>query len=255
MLSDNPWLNLYQPRPLAKVRLFCFPHAGCAAATYGGWAAALPPDIESYAIEYPGRGARRAERPFVRLPALVAALLTSVGDAFTMPFATFGHCLGALIAFELVRQLQRQGQSPPVAMFVAGCRGPSLPPRKPPVYTLSEPELLDELRALNGMSDDMLARRDLLDLFLPTLRADFEVGDTYVYRPAAKIDCPIIASAGAADPETPPDDLQAWAAESHEPLIVRRYPGDHFFLRTAEASVLHDLARDLLGRLECADAT
>jgi medium-chain acyl-[acyl-carrier-protein] hydrolase len=246
MWIDSPWLNRYQPRPDGAVRLLCFPHAGSSAAAYGPWADLLPADIEVCAVEYPGRGSRRSERPFVRVHALVAALIGSLGAPPSTPFAVFGHSLGALIGFELVRQWQRQGGPAPLGLFVAGCRGPSLPARKPPVYALPDEEFIEELRAFNGTPPDLLENRDLLRLFLPSLRADFELADTYGYRKAPPLRCPIVAYGGSDDTETLPEEHQAWQIETQETLTVRLFPGDHFFLRAAEPEMLRDLTSRLL---------
>lgn len=247
VLSDNPWISSYQPVPDAKVRLLCFPHAGSSAAAYGLWPAKLPRDVEVCPIEYPGRGSRRSERPFVRVHALVAGLLAGIAPMLTTPFGVFGHSMGALIAFEFVRQLYRHGMSKPVGLFVAGCRAPSTPHRKAPVYALPDEDLIRELQLLNGTPDDLLTNPGFMRLFLPTLRADFELADTYSYRAGAKPDCPIVAYGGSDDTETLPDELGGWALETGASFVVRMYPGDHFFLETAESSVLRDLAADLLG--------
>jgi len=112
--DDRPWLTVFEPRQSAEVRLFCFPQAGSSAAAYGAWADKLPESVELCVIEYPGRGRRRAERPFVRLHALVAAALTALRPELDRPFAVFGHCMGALVGFELIRQLHLQGGPSPL---------------------------------------------------------------------------------------------------------------------------------------------
>ena len=145
-MDDNVWLTTHQPRPESPIRLLCFPHAGSSAAVYGRWPELLPREIEVTAVEYPGRGSRRGERPFVRLSALVAAMVHTAGPALRdRPFAVFGHCLGALIGFEFARQLHRHGGPRPVCLFAAGCRAPSLPPLKAPVFALPDEALMDEL--------------------------------------------------------------------------------------------------------------
>jgi medium-chain acyl-[acyl-carrier-protein] hydrolase len=246
MRLDNPWLNVYQLRPQARVTLVCFPHAGSSAAAFGSWAERMPDAIEVAAVEYPGRGSRRAERPFVRLPALVAAAFASMRADLDRPFAVVGHSMGALIAFELARQLTWRGGPEPLGVVVAGCRAPRIPPHKPPIFALPTDALIDELRALNGTDAAVLADPAVLELFLPTLRADFELADTYSYRPGAPCGFAILALGGRDDHETPPADLSDWALETNRPLATRTYPGDHFFIRTAEPQVVNDIAQDVL---------
>jgi surfactin synthase thioesterase subunit len=245
-LSESRWISSYQPAPDPQVRLLCFPHAGSSAAAYGSWSGLLPPQIDVCPIEYPGRGSRRAERPFVRVPALVASLVSGLAPALTAPFGVFGHSMGALIGFEFVRQLRRLGLPSPIGLFIAGCRAPSLPASKPPVFALSDDDLLKELQSLNGTPDEILMNPEFVRLFMPTLRADFELADTYCYRRGAGLECPVFVYGGADDRETRPDELPGWASETNGPLALRTYPGDHFFLERAESAVMRDLAADVL---------
>jgi medium-chain acyl-[acyl-carrier-protein] hydrolase len=245
MLLDNPWVNVYRPRPHAEVTLVCLPLAGSAASAFGNWAERMPEHIEVAAMEYPGRGSRRAETRFVRLHALVAAAFAGLRGDLERPFVFLGHCMGGLIGFELSRQLARHGGPAPIGLFVAGCRAPRLPPKKDPIFALPEAQLVEELRALNGSDDAILSNPTALALFLPLLRADLEMADTYAYRPRRACEFPIVALGGRDDRDTPPEDLNDWQSESTEPLRTRVYSGDHFFIRAHEAQVIDDVASDI----------
>ncbi len=248
-LRDNLWFAGYRPRPEAKVRVLCFPHAGSSAAAFAQWQTKLPVEIEVCPIEYPGRGSRRSERPFVRVLPLVSAITTDLLRATEKPYAMFGHSMGALIAFELLRLVERNRCSAPVGLFVAGCRGPSLPPRRRPIYALPDDEFISEIKALRGTPDEILRNPEMMQLVLPVLRADMELADTYAYRAAAPSLCRLFTYGGSSDTETLPEELGAWALETDDGCVTRMYPGDHFFLRTSESAVLCNLATDLLGLL------
>jgi surfactin synthase thioesterase subunit/acyl carrier protein len=242
---ETPWLIAGPHRSEVRLRVLCFPHAGSSGATFSSWAAQLPPEIDICGVELPGRGSRRAERPLVRMRALIAAAVSGLAPAMEKPFAIFGHSLGALIAFELVRQLARQGGPQPLGLFVAGCRAPSLPAARPPIYASTEDELVHELDALNGTSPEILGNPEFRRIFLPALRADLEIGDTYAYRSGPALSCPVFAYGGLDDADARPDELKEWAREVERPLTTRFYPGDHFFLRTSEEVFLSALAQDL----------
>jgi medium-chain acyl-[acyl-carrier-protein] hydrolase len=246
-MSDNPWLANFRPNPRAGLRLFCFPHAGSSAAAYGLWAEKLPEEIDVWAVEYPGRGSRRPEPPFVRLAALVSAMLPHLQQALTKPFAVFGHSMGGLIAFEVVRRLQLRGGPRPLALVAAGCRAPSRPPATPPIHALPDGEFIAHLASLNGTPASILGDPKLLRLFLPTLRADLQAAETYSYVAGPKLTCPVASYHGASDPEIPVEDLEAWRAETRGPFTRHTFPGDHFFLRTSEGLVMQRLAAGLTG--------
>lgn len=245
-MLESLWLTNYKPNRQAKIKLFCFPHAGAAASTFEKWPEQLSTEIELWAVEYPGRGSRRTEKPFVGIQSLVTALLPRISSEFTKPFAVFGLCFGAFVAFELVRRLQLRGGPRPIGLIAAGSRGPSLPLRKPPIHALPKEELIAELRSLNGTPSSILEDPLFIRVFLPALCADLKAAETYSYFHGPRLTCNISAYAGLADPELTPQEIEAWREETTEQFSIQMFPGDHFFLQTAESLVLQRLASDLL---------
>ncbi|MCA9990040.1 MAG: hypothetical protein KDE29_03455, partial [Anaerolineales bacterium] len=57
-LPDNAWFRCLQPRPGARLRLICLPHAGGGLSLFHGWRKELLPDIELWAVLLPGRESR-----------------------------------------------------------------------------------------------------------------------------------------------------------------------------------------------------
>jgi medium-chain acyl-[acyl-carrier-protein] hydrolase len=111
------------------------------------------------------------EEPFIQMLALVQAAAEALLPYLDKPFAFFGHSMGALVGFELARQLRRQCDLQPVHLFVSGCFAPDIPDPNP-IHNLPEAELLAELRRLNGVPQEALENTELMRLLLPTLRAD-----------------------------------------------------------------------------------
>src|SRR6266508_329155 len=103
--SPAAWISCPRPNPRAAMRLFCLPYAGGGPQTYYKWSPALPTAVEVCPIQLPGRANRLAERPFTSLPHLVQALAGALRPQLDKPFALFGHSLGALLGFELARQV------------------------------------------------------------------------------------------------------------------------------------------------------
>jgi len=100
-----------------------------------------------------------------------------------MPYAFFGHSLGALIGFELARALVRENGSAPVHLFVSGHSAPQVQSLDPPIHQFPEPDFLKRLKHLNGTPGEVLRDAELMALLLPVLRADFAINETYVYTP------------------------------------------------------------------------
>jgi surfactin synthase thioesterase subunit len=134
----------------------------------------------------PGRKDRLHEAPFTRLPPLVQALSGAIFPYLDKPFAFFGHSMGALIAFELVRHLRRQQRPTPVHLFVSGHGAPELDTPRSPIHQLPHHAFIEELCRLNGTPDEVFKNEELLELLLPALRADFAVCEEYVYTSGTK---------------------------------------------------------------------
>jgi medium-chain acyl-[acyl-carrier-protein] hydrolase len=184
------------------------------------------------------------EAPFTRLEPLVAELAERLPFA-ELPFAFFGHSMGALVAFELARELVRRGGPVPLHLFASGRRAPRVPEREEPIHDLPEPRFTARLRELNGTPEEVLAHPELMDLLVPLLRADFTLHETYVYAPGEPLAIGVTALGGMADPEVSRADLEPWRDETRGLFRLRMFPGDHFFLLSTRPLVTEAVARDL----------
>lgn len=241
----SPWITCRKPNPQARLRLFCFPYAGTGVSIFRTWPDGLPADVEVCPIQFPGRGTRLMEAPFTRLSPLVQALAQALGPLLDKPFAFFGHSLGALVGFELARQLRRQSGVQPIRLFVSAHRAPQIPLRDQPIHALPDEKFLHELRRLNGIPDQVLAEAELMQIMLPVLKADLAVFETYLYATEPPLDCAISTFGGLQDGKVSRDDLDSWRAQTTGPFSLRMFAGDHFFLNTARPRLLQTLSEEL----------
>lgn len=225
------------------MRLFCLPYAGGSARVFADWQADVPQWLEVVPLELPGRGTRFGEAPHTRLEFLLDDLHRDVAPRLDEPFAVFGHSLGAMLGYELVRMLAREGRQAE-HLFVSGAGAPHIPTRKP-AYHLSDDDFRRHLRDLGGTPPEVVESDELMDLLLPVLRADFTIADTYVPLPGEGVDCPVTAFCGDADEEAPPRDVMAWRRYARAGFNLRMLPGGHFFLDSARHDLLTTLATSL----------
>jgi len=205
----------------------------------------LPAEIEISAAQLPGRGNRSRETPYNALLPLVQAMTEAIVPHLDKPFAFFGHSMGAMLAFELARQLRERGSLQPVHLFVSGRRAPQIPRTSRVWHDAPEPEFIEELRSLAGTPPEVLAHPELMQLMIPLLRADFSVVQTYTYAPAPPLDCPITAIGGLQDKDANREHLEAWREQTNASFIVRMLQGNHFFLNTERALLLRMIAQEL----------
>lgn len=241
----NSWVTRSRPDPNAKLRLFCFPYAGGAASTFSSWSTSLTSEIEICPIELPGHGYRIAERPFNRLEPLIKELAHALLPYLDKPFAFFGHSMGGLISFELARLLRQDYNLSPTHLFISGRHAPQIPESKPPIHHLDEPKFINELGRLNGTPKAVLENTELMELFLPVLRADFAAIETYVYTPKPRLNCPITVLGGLQDYEISCEDLEAWREQTNANFSMQMFQGDHFFINSNQSTLLQFLNREL----------
>jgi len=243
----SPWIMCFKPNPQARLRLFCFPYAGGGASLFRPWSDLLPTSIEICAIQPPGRENRFREARFTHLPELVTALDTAIDPwVQSLPFAFFGHSLGALTSFELTRTLYRRHGPMPMHLMVASHRAPQLPERHLRLSDLPDAIFLQELRRLNGTANDVAENSDLMEVLMPLLRADFAVAESYTYQQETPLPCPIAAIGGSADADVGKEELAAWQTETTGPFSLHLLEGDHFFL-TTHRSALFQVITDHVG--------
>jgi medium-chain acyl-[acyl-carrier-protein] hydrolase len=245
--TPGRWVSLSRNAGEARLRLFCFPYAGGAATAYREWAGRVPRTIEVCPVHLPGRGP-----PFRRLADLVPAALEGLRSHLDRPFAFFGHSMGALVVFELARELRRRGAPLPVRLVVSAHEAPHRPPPLPPVSHLPDAELIAEVRRrFDGIPDAVMSEPELLALLVPVLRADIAMLESYVYAPEDPLPCPVTCLAGEDDRHLVREDLLAWAEQTRGSFRFRLLPGGHFFIDGSRDAVLASIVEDLspwLGR-------
>lgn len=244
---SDAWIIRYKRNTQARLRLFCFPYAGGGASLFRPWVDALLPEVEVCSIQPPGREHRLTEAAYTRLDALVQALAVAIHPYLDLPFAFFGHSMGALTSFELARQLRRMSDRQPVRLCVAAHRAPHLlNPTVTSTLIYQQPaEMFKKVLRFEGTPEQILQNDELMEALLPILRADFELCDTYEYRDEPPLACPISVFGGLADSRISTASLEAWREQTSKTYSLRMLPGSHFFLRTAQDLLLSAIAQDI----------
>lgn len=232
------WFVQGMARP-GRRRLFCFPHGGGSAAEFVRWARHSP-EFEISGVQLPGRGSRLSEPVLTGMDELVAAVTEVMPTG--APYSVFGHSLGALAAYEVTRAMHRMGRRLPDHLIVSGFPAPSTPRTAAPVHMLPDDELLDEVgRRHGGLPEEVLADPELQALMARYLRADYQILETYEWRPADPLPVPVTVFGGR-DDTISDDALRAWQRHTAREITLRMFPGGHFYFREHQAVVLRALA-------------
>ncbi len=247
-MQTSSWVVRTHTKSQPHLRLFCFPYAGGGRSIFRPWLdtqGMLPAEVDICPVYLPGRESRLREPLFTRLPPLVEALSHALEPFLDVPFAFFGHSMGALISFELARYLRRIHHLGPAHLLISSHRAPQLPDSNIPFHDLPEPELIDLLSRLGGTPQAILQHEELMKVILPILRADFELCETNVYTPEPPLDCPISVFGGEQDTMVSVQELEPWQVQTQRSFSLHLLPGDHFFLHSQQDRLLQALSQEL----------
>jgi pyochelin biosynthesis protein PchC len=246
--ASGRWLRSAFPRPQARVTLFAFPHAGGSATFFRTWGRALPPDVETVGVQYPGRLDRLREPCIEDVHEMADALLPALNGRLDREFALFGHSLGAIVAYETARRLEARGIVPS-ALFLSSRPAPGVPERHT-LDNLADDALVEELRRLGATPAELIEKSEMLDAILTSLRSDYRAVHRYQPRPGPPLTCPVVALLGDADPDVDAGEMKPWANLTTGPMTLHELSGDHFYLVPQRDAVLDIVATQLHRRAE-----
>ena len=227
----DKWISPRDRIEGARLRLFCLPHAGSGATAYQAWRRDLPNFVEVCALRLPGREARLSERSLSDSRILCEDIAEVVAGECDIPYAIFGHSMGALLAYELALNLRDKGVPPPEGVFLSGRIGAHVPLRTSPLHELPLKPFLSELEARYGaLPKELIQDQEMLDFYLPILRNDIKLVETYKYQTRDPLACPIYVTAGEGDESVWSEGLSAWRQHTTGDFDLTMFTGGHFYL-------------------------
>lgn len=228
------------------MKLLCLPYAGGSSTIYSSWRKYLDRSIELIALELPGHGTRMSE-PLLHDSGAVTEDLylqakTCLGDS---DYAIFGHSMGSLLAYELQKKLTAIGREP-VHLFFSGRFPPHIPEKKV-LHQFSDAALKEAIIEMGGVPEEFSKNEQLLQFFIPILRADFHLLETYIITPVQQVHCDISIFYGKRDLPSVLFDLNDWHQYTDRQCGFYEFEGDHFFINQ-ETKAVTDKINYILSR-------
>lgn len=215
---------------MENIKLFCLPYAGGSAKVYNKWKTYLAESIELCPVELPGRGRRFGERLHSTLDEAVNDVYALIGSELKGAYAFFGHSMGTLIIYELLKIISQQRLVDPKHVFLSGRYPPHIN-RGRQLHALPDDEFIAEVLSLGGTPEELLESKELMDIFIPILRADYRIVENYVYADTStKWDFDISVLAGKDDAIVSLDDAGQWSRYSNCDCKIYEFEGGHFFI-------------------------
>ena len=230
---------------------FCFHCLGGAASNFYPWLPLVPTGVQVYALQLPGREGRSDESFIDKFSHVITDCFNDLPQTvMSHPFVFYGHSMGALIAYEMLLKLEAQPFTfEKHSLVVTGCKAPCRI-AKPDYRQYSDEDLIDLLRSYGGTPAAILSDLPLLKSFLPRVRADMSILNSYYRQSMDLLRCPIYAAGGAHDSYVALSDAENWITYTQQGSHFIAYPGGHFFVNQRRSEILKDLIIPSLKGLE-----
>ena len=210
---------------------------------FRNWRCGLPKGVTVHPVTFPGHQGRFRQPLISQVLKLVPKIFEELKPQLETPVAFFGHSLGGLIAFEVVREMRRRGEIPPALLLTSGCAAPQLLKARTNFHAL--PDRSFQRKCASIIPLNVRRNPELMSLMLPILRADVTLFETYQYSEEAPLDCRICAFGGTSDMGVRRPDLNAWKVQTTNSFTLRMFKGDHFFIINREKEILKTMHREL----------
>lgn len=242
---DTRLVKNYEKIEKNKITLFCFPFAGGGASAYNRWEKYLGKIATVCPVQLPGREERIMEKPYDSMSDLLIELEDTIQKCLNGPYALWGHSMGGKIAYEIEKRMEKRGKIAQ-CFLVSGSRIPSIPEPNP-IYHLPDDEFKKALGRFEGTPKEILENQELLNFFLPMLRADFTMDETYYDKELVALQSPIEAFGGHKDREADEEAMKEWGKYTARAFHCHMFEGGHFYMRNQEKAVLSEVRKCLLG--------
>lgn len=225
---------------MRKIKLFCLPYAGGSSSIYSRWNKCLSDFIEIYPIEFAGRGKRYSDSLYENFGQAVNDIykLIEKDIAMSPAYSIFGHSLGGLIAYELIHKIIQEGKPQPEHIFFSGAKAPNFERNKNKIHELPDNEFMQKIIELGGTPREVIENKELQEIVLPILKADFRINETYKYtEKEQKIGCDITVLYGKHE-NVKNDEITEWRNYTSGKCGIYMLEGNHFFINTHTDDVI-----------------
>lgn len=220
-------------------KLYIFPHAGGSPQYYVPFSKAFTTDVKRIGVQYPGKGGNHDLGSFTSIEDLADRICEKLSPPADGCAAFFGHSMGALLAFEVARRFEADGDRI-AALFVSAAGAPG----RAGYDNIGDSDrgLLEAVSQMTGVNPEFLENEEFAAKILPTLRGLKAIAN-YDCPPEARVSCPIFAYHGDEDDVATVEKVAPWAERTTGEFSSRVFtaPGHHFYLNDHLPELVGDI--------------
>lgn len=224
-----------------KAQIFLFPYAGGGASVFKKWQVYFD-EIQLFAAQYPGREDRINEKPIDKFDLMIDYIYNSLSKIISdeVPYYLFGHSLGTKIVYELILKVNENRLPLPKGIIISAGKAPCYKEEKP-ICNLDDEKFISQINRFSGTPQEVIENFDIMKIFLPMLRADFILDETYINNQIIKINVPILVLMGTKDIELTLDQLIKWKDYTTCDFSYRNIDGAHMFINTNKEAIIKEI--------------
>ncbi|TWU03200.1 thioesterase II family protein [Neorhodopirellula pilleata] len=230
--TTNPCYRIIGDFSAERLTMVWFPHAGGGASALIRSCRESPLDVNLVFASMPGRESRFHDPLSGSIEELVDQLVAHLPET-EQPPVLVGHSFGALVAYRIARALcgdETVRHRPVAGLIVMAMSAPNRLGQQSPITHLDDETFADQLdERFGGIPKALRESKEAMALFLPTVRHELSLLESYQDQTETPLDLPVIALAGSQDRAADASRMRDWCQKTTGPFDLRILPGDHFF--------------------------
>jgi len=214
---------------ILNINLFCIPFAGGSSYSFREFERYMADFVKIVPIDLPGHGRKMKSPLLTNIHDITNVIFSEIKNELHKPYAFYGHSMGALLAYLLTQKAVAEHINLPLSLFVSGHYSPNVPPKNKTVHLLPKEAFIQKISEYGGIPSEIIQEQDLMDLFIPIIRTDFQAVIEYIYQAEKPLDIPITVMIGSHD-STSYEEAVRWQDMTTQTISLRQFPGGHFFI-------------------------
>lgn len=241
---ENRWIEDRVEQDAPKMRLFCMPFAGSGTTFFSQWQEYLGEEIEVCPIQLPGHQTRMDEPLIDNVKELAQAMLEGIIPLTEdMPYAFWGHSSGAVLSYEVAKQIEEYGLMGPECIFLSGA-GVKYNPKGKPLSQQNPDEMVESLNRMLGWDVREYEAMNLYDEQQSNiLKNDFGMVEKYQVEPESKIDARIRVYYAEKEMDMPFEDIEAWKEHTRADVSFCGMGDNHGYIIVKQKEMCEDIKR------------
>lgn len=247
-MEENFWFRNLRRASIKDNILVLFHYAGGSSSAFKDWDKDIISEFDIYSIQLPGREDRFSEKLINNMEELVTNIAGNF-NFFDKHIVCFGHSLGALVAYEVIKKLEHNNLFNFRHLIVSSSRAPHIKIHRNTIYNLPDEILFKTILKFGGIPEELLSEKQMLmEVLLPILRADFKISDLHICDTNKKISTQITAFGGQEDDTFPEEHLLKWKDKT-EKFEYKLFEGGHFYINESYKNLIKAINNILVSTL------